>query len=530
MTSYIWGNLERATGDNTLIDEAISEAVNAHNDDPDAHLEAGQALESHRAAEIIDHRAESIVNDKLKPKTRAWTAIVDPQSEYDYSTVQGAVDYVNSIGGGSVFVKRGRHQISGTMHIDGKTEIHGEGMGESILYAAGPGTSIIDFAGGNYNSDYYPLYVTFMDGAGNWEDWDSGLTGWMQIEDGTVIDSFVTGTRFFFDGDTVERRVTWDSGTGIVQFSPQYMPVDINGDVTTWYFLRFTNNSKTVEVIGDYINGTGWNNPAYGLFNREGVVLGDIESYDSVNARFTMKEPWTGTTQTTQGFVGVGFGERNNISGITFEGQLAAMECSVNLGNSIRPLSVVFKECEFRGDKLNIGMLFDVNYRGIFDSCTFRITKNTNFSVIHNCTIRESKILFERASAQSLELQGKCEVLDCLITNQGFTTAGFLSMVASEALISNCQIFMNGARNWAPLGSGRFVMSDSYIELLGAGSLTIRGRQTVIADCVVRCMGTGRLVVNGAQCRLAAVGNITSHAFTTTGIFAKIENNLVGTL
>lgn len=35
---YIWGALNRATNDPTLIDEAIGEAIVAHNDDPDAHL------------------------------------------------------------------------------------------------------------------------------------------------------------------------------------------------------------------------------------------------------------------------------------------------------------------------------------------------------------------------------------------------------------------------------------------------------------------------------------------------------------
>ena len=52
---YIWAGLERATNDPTTIDQAIAEGVAAHNDDPDAHLGPGQALESHRAAEIIDH-------------------------------------------------------------------------------------------------------------------------------------------------------------------------------------------------------------------------------------------------------------------------------------------------------------------------------------------------------------------------------------------------------------------------------------------------------------------------------------------
>ena len=61
---YIWAGLERANNDPTTIDQAIAEAVAAHDDNPDAHLGDDQSLQSHRASEIIDHRAESVVNDQ----------------------------------------------------------------------------------------------------------------------------------------------------------------------------------------------------------------------------------------------------------------------------------------------------------------------------------------------------------------------------------------------------------------------------------------------------------------------------------
>ena len=66
MSVETWGLEQKAQDDPQTIDEAIAAAVLAHEQDPDAHLGAGESLDSHRASEIIDHLAESIVTDKLE--------------------------------------------------------------------------------------------------------------------------------------------------------------------------------------------------------------------------------------------------------------------------------------------------------------------------------------------------------------------------------------------------------------------------------------------------------------------------------
>lgn len=76
MSEFTWGDLPKNQTDNQLISQAIDQAVQAHDDDPDSHLEIGQSLQSHKASEIIDHVAESVVNDKIKSIARASTAIV----------------------------------------------------------------------------------------------------------------------------------------------------------------------------------------------------------------------------------------------------------------------------------------------------------------------------------------------------------------------------------------------------------------------------------------------------------------------
>jgi hypothetical protein len=60
-----WGNLPKSQVDDETVEGAIDRLVQAHDDDENAHIEVGQSLQSHKASEIIDHAARSIVTDKL---------------------------------------------------------------------------------------------------------------------------------------------------------------------------------------------------------------------------------------------------------------------------------------------------------------------------------------------------------------------------------------------------------------------------------------------------------------------------------
>jgi len=63
--SEIWGDLPKSQIDPSTVDEEIDLKIATHEADPDAHLEVGESLQSHKASEIIDHLARSIVTDKL---------------------------------------------------------------------------------------------------------------------------------------------------------------------------------------------------------------------------------------------------------------------------------------------------------------------------------------------------------------------------------------------------------------------------------------------------------------------------------
>lgn len=65
MALPVWGNLTKSQIDSEKIEEAIARLIQEHEDDPDAHLEVGESLQSHKASEIIDHLAVSIIADKI---------------------------------------------------------------------------------------------------------------------------------------------------------------------------------------------------------------------------------------------------------------------------------------------------------------------------------------------------------------------------------------------------------------------------------------------------------------------------------
>jgi hypothetical protein len=60
-----WGLLQKSQEDDETIEEAIARLIVEHNENEEAHTAEGQSLQSHKASEVIDHLANSIVSDKV---------------------------------------------------------------------------------------------------------------------------------------------------------------------------------------------------------------------------------------------------------------------------------------------------------------------------------------------------------------------------------------------------------------------------------------------------------------------------------
>lgn len=114
-TTVTWGNLLKSQISAEKIEEAITRMIQDHENDPDAHLEEGEALYSHKASEIIDHIAESIIEDKILNKQITPNKLYFDKywQQYTFETidswiqVKGGVGADIEIGGGSLVLTAG---------------------------------------------------------------------------------------------------------------------------------------------------------------------------------------------------------------------------------------------------------------------------------------------------------------------------------------------------------------------------------------------------------------------------------------
>jgi len=98
MSLPVWGNLAKSQTDAGKIEEAIVRLITEHNEDETAHLGVGQSLQSHKAAEIIDHLAESIVEDKIADGEVSSRCITEDQIiGKDFRTAEDVGEEVDGV-------------------------------------------------------------------------------------------------------------------------------------------------------------------------------------------------------------------------------------------------------------------------------------------------------------------------------------------------------------------------------------------------------------------------------------------------
>ena len=129
-----WGAMPKNATDTTLIDEEIDAKIASHNNDPDAHMATDEVLDIHRASSVIDHPAESVVNDKIQISARAYVAIVDPDDENAFDTIEGAIAYAITCGGGNIFIKSGNHYFSDAIEMPANINLIGEDNETTIIH------------------------------------------------------------------------------------------------------------------------------------------------------------------------------------------------------------------------------------------------------------------------------------------------------------------------------------------------------------------------------------------------------------
>lgn len=226
---FIWGALQRALNDPTTIDEAIAASVAAHNNEAESHLGTEQSLEMHRENPVVDHPAESVVNDKLEVQARRYVAIVDPLNENSFDTIQGAITYAEENGYGDIYVARGVHYITGDVDVDSRISLYGAGPDETYIRSSS--TTDANFR--------------FVYGAGPTN--GSGATQDMQ---GFTFGG--TNARIGFKSSTTYSGVTFEE-CNFTQMG-ELLEFDYNspGRGKNFIACRFTLRSTNGEFLGNY--------------------------------------------------------------------------------------------------------------------------------------------------------------------------------------------------------------------------------------------------------------------------------------
>ncbi len=81
--SLTWEHIPKNAEDPETIEQAIQRIIQEHNNDSESHLLEGQSLQSHKASEIIDHLAESIIADKLANDSVTESALANDSVSSD---------------------------------------------------------------------------------------------------------------------------------------------------------------------------------------------------------------------------------------------------------------------------------------------------------------------------------------------------------------------------------------------------------------------------------------------------------------
>ena len=87
---YTWGEMAKAAGDPTSIDDAIAAALAAHNASDNAHGQSNEAIYNHRIADILDHIDQSITTPKYSDFSVSEEKIL--HSKFYFTTMWETID------------------------------------------------------------------------------------------------------------------------------------------------------------------------------------------------------------------------------------------------------------------------------------------------------------------------------------------------------------------------------------------------------------------------------------------------------
>jgi len=80
-----WEGLQKNATDDETIEQAIARLIAVHEADAQSHLGAGESMDNHKSAEVIDHPTVSIVADKISASDVIYSFFFESKDKYPTS-------------------------------------------------------------------------------------------------------------------------------------------------------------------------------------------------------------------------------------------------------------------------------------------------------------------------------------------------------------------------------------------------------------------------------------------------------------
>lgn len=243
MATINWGLLNKSQVDSQTIEQVIDAKIAAHEADPASHLGVGESLQSHKASEIIDHVAESIVTDKIRSfdVTDDKFAFDRLTIESDFSSILADVVYCSGSGvltnyTGLVYLSTGATigSIASLRNETASEEFGVDMLQDPIFFCIAKLSSFDDLTAywgvEPSNEGYFRFFVT-----GGHLHCESG---WLGTVDDTDLGLTVDVTEFH------KYRVVYNTGESVKFYIDD--------------LLVATHTSNLPENSPDYANQLGW--------------------------------------------------------------------------------------------------------------------------------------------------------------------------------------------------------------------------------------------------------------------------------
>jgi len=255
MALPLWGELEKSVDDPETIEEAIARLILAHNEDSESHLGSGQSLEAHKAEEIIDHPAGSVLADKMTMTEMDFYTMFESLDSWTHSGLVFNDSWpglhIDGNDGGSntayIFSDQGFPEsffnLDFTMLLEFYSRLSSPSNVEIFIGSFNLNPTLLNFRGiGFYYSDNI-VYGVISDGTTRLQTSSLGVDTSLNHVYRAYYDQDTKLVTFFVDGfEIVSLDASSLSGSDSLAFQAYLKTSDSSSTICFIYSLRFSQN------------------------------------------------------------------------------------------------------------------------------------------------------------------------------------------------------------------------------------------------------------------------------------------------